>query len=106
MNIWQGARDAKRELGIKRSRENMKTTKEIRKSIILDLEKAWEEKEHARYWLEKLPVDKESDYDDFVNDMIHKMVYHINHNDREMFDIDIDDLVEHYEINQENYDFD
>lgn len=106
MNIWQGARDAKRELGIKRSRENMKTTKEIRKSIILDLEKAWEEKEYSRYWLEKLPVDKESDYDNFVTEMIDKMVYHINHNDRYMFELDIDDLIEHYEINQENYDFD
>lgn len=34
------------------------------------------------------------------------MVYHINHNDRDMFELDINDLVEHYEINQENYDFD
>lgn len=83
----------------------MKTNKEIRESIILDLEKAWEEKENARYWLEKLPQE-ESDYDTFVEDMIHTMVYHINKNDREMFDIDIDDLVERYEVNQENYDFD
>lgn len=104
MNIFQGARDAKRELEIKR-RRNMKTKEEIRESIILDLEKAWENQNEARYWLEKIPVDKESDYDDFVNEMIHKMVYHINHNDRDMFELDINDLVEHYEINQENYNF-
>lgn len=83
----------------------MKTKKQIKEIIILDLEKAWEEKENARYWLERLPME-ENDYDTFVEDMIKKMVHHINHGDREMFEFDIDDLIEHYEINQENYEFD
>lgn len=85
--------------------EGLKTRKQIRESIILDIDKAWENQNEARYWLEKLPQE-ESEYDTFVEDMIKKMVYHINHNDREMFEIDIDDLVEYYHINQENYKFD
>lgn len=82
----------------------MITKEEIKNCIILDLEKAWKYPIEARYWFEKLPME-ESDYDTFVEDMIKKMVYHINHKDRDMFEIDIDDLVEHYYINQNNYEF-
>lgn len=82
----------------------MKTKEEIRESIILDLEKAWEEKENARYWLERLPMC--GDYDVDVHEVIDNMQRHINHNDREMFEFDIDDLIEHYKINQENYELD
>ena len=77
--------------------------KEIKEEIILDLEKAWENPSETSYWLEKLPMIKE--YDETVHDFIGLLEYNIRHKDREMFDINIDDLVEHYYINQEEYEF-
>ena len=70
--------------------------KEIKNLIILDLEKAWENPNEANYWLEKLPM---------VEDYMSLLKHNIRHKDREMFDINIDDLVEHYYLNQEEYDF-
>ena len=77
--------------------------KEIKNSIILDLEKAWENPNEANYWLEKLPMVEE--YDEAVEDYMSLLKHNIRHKDREMFDITIDDLVEHYYLNQEEYDF-
>ena len=77
--------------------------KEIKNSIILDLEKAWENPNEANYWLEKLPMVEE--YDEAVEDYMSLLKHNIRHKDREMFDINIDDLVEHYYLNQEEYDF-
>ena len=76
---------------------------EIKNSIILDLEKAWETPNEASYWLEKLPMIEE--YDEAVEDYMSLLKHNIRHKDREMFDINIDDLVEHYYLNQEEYDF-
>ena len=76
---------------------------EIKNSIILDLEKAWETPSAASYWLEKLPIIEE--YDEAVEDYMSLLKHNIQHKDREMFDINIDDLVEHYYLNQEEYDF-
>lgn len=77
--------------------------KEIKNLIILDLEKAWENPNEANYWLEKLPMVEE--YDEAVEDYMSLLKHNIRHKDREMFDINIDDLVEHYYLNQEEYDF-
>ena len=86
------------------------TKEEIRNSITLDLEKAWENPKEARYWLEKLPQDQDQDeescYDYFVEEVIAKMVHDINHQNKEYFEFDIDDLVDHYYINQKHYKFD
>lgn len=81
----------------------MLTNKEIKEEIILDLEKAWENPREANYWLEKLPMIEE--YDEAVQDFVGLLKNDIRHEDREMFDINIDDLVEHYYINQEDYKF-
>lgn len=81
----------------------MLTNKEIKEEIILDLEKAWENPREANYWLEKLSMIEE--YDEAVQDFVGLLKNDIRHEDREMFDINIDDLVEHYYINQEEYKF-
>ena len=77
------------------------TREEIKEVIILDLEKAWENLSEDNYWLEKLPMIEE--YDEEVNNFISLLKHNIRHKDREMFDINIDDLVEHYYLNQEEY---
>ena len=76
------------------------TKEEIRESIILDLEKAFEEKDV--FYLERLPMIKEYDEE------VHKFMKDLSHsfNDRDYYNILIDELVEHYYINQENYNFD
>lgn len=79
------------------------TKEEIRKEIILDLEAAWENPNEMSYWLEKLPM--QGDYDETVHDFISNLKYAINHNDRESFEYTIDELVEHYYINQKEYEF-
>lgn len=79
------------------------TREEIKEVIILDLEKAWENLSEDNYWLEKLPMIEE--YDEEVNNFISLLKHNIRHKDREMFDINIDDLVEHYYLNQEKYEF-
>ncbi len=83
--------------------EERLTREEIRKSIILDLEKAYENKNEASYWLEKLPMVEE--YDFGVHDYISLLENNIRHQDREYFDFNIDELVDFYYINQEEYDF-
>ena len=82
------------------------TKEEIRNSITSDLEMAWENPKEARYWLEKLPQDEESCWDNFVEEVIAKMVYDINHQNREYFEFNIDNLVDHYYTNQKHYKFD
>lgn len=81
----------------------MLTNKEIKEEIILDLEAAWENPNEMSYWLEKLPMIEE--YDEAVEDYMSLLKHNIRHKDREMFDINIDDLVEHYYLNQEEYEF-
>lgn len=79
------------------------TREEIKEAIILDLEKSWKNPSEASYWLEKLPMIEE--YDEEVNNFINSLKYNITHKDKEMFDIYVDDLIEHYYINQEYYEF-
>ena len=80
------------------------TKQEIRQSIILDLEKAWDNPQEATYWLEKLPMWEDYDYE--VHEFIKKFTSSIRSNDREIFDIYIDELVDMYFHNQEGYNFD
>lgn len=79
------------------------TREEIRQEIIYDLSKAWENPNDMSYWLEKLPM--EEDYDETVHDFISNLKYAIRHNDKEYFECNINDLIEHYYINQEYYEF-
>ena len=79
------------------------TREEIRNEIILDLEAAWGNPNEKSYWLEKLPM--EEDYDEAVHDIIDELKYAIRHNDKEYFERNINDLIEHYYINQEDYEF-
>ena len=83
-------------------------TKElIKKSIEYLLERAWENPNEAKYYLEQLPHDKDSDYDETVHDFIIKLEYQIKkeNREREYYDYDVDDLIEHYFVNQEYYEF-
>lgn len=83
-------------------------TKElIKKSIEYLLEKAWENPNEAKYYLEQLPYAKDSDYDETVHDFISKLEYQIKKEEREREDYDyaVEDLVEHYFVNQEDYEF-
>lgn len=83
-------------------------TKElIKKSIEYLLESAWENQNEAKYYLEQLPHDKDSDYDETVHDFISKLEYQIKkeNREREYYDYDVDDLIEHYFVNQEYYEF-
>lgn len=81
-------------------------TKElIKKSIEYLLERAWENPNEARYYLEQLPHDKDSDCDETVHDFISKLEYQIKKDEREYYDYAVEDLVEHYFVNQENYEF-
>ena len=79
------------------------TSGEIKKTIILDLEKAWENPNEASYWLEKLPMS--GDYDEMVHDNINSLIFAIHQRDREYYDVIIHDLVVNYYINQKNYNF-
>lgn len=80
------------------------TREEIRESIILNLEKAFNNKNEASYWLEKLPMVE--DYDEEVHNYISILEQDIRNQDREYFDFNIEELVDFYYINQEDYDFD
>lgn len=81
------------------------TREQIRENIILDLEKAYSSKnQEISYWLEKLPMIEESD--EVVHDYMSMLEHDIRHQDRDSFDFNVDELVEHYFINQEQYDFD
>jgi hypothetical protein len=94
----------KKEEQIEETKEEEKMTKEeIKQEIILDLEKAWENTNEASYWLEKLPMS--GDYDEAVHDCTNSLKFAITKSDREYFDASIEDLIEHYYINQKNYKF-
>lgn len=80
------------------------TREEIRESIILVLEKAFNNKNEASYWLEKLPMVE--DYDEEVHNYISILEQDIRNQDREYFDFNVDELVDFYYINQKDYDFD
>ncbi len=77
---------------------------EIRKSIEYLLVRAWEKPNEARYYLEQLPQGA-GDYDKKVHDCISKLAYQIKKENREYEDYDyyIEELIEHYYINQEDY---
>ena len=82
------------------------TREEIRESINYTLEKAWENPSEARYYLEQLPYDTNSDYDNTVHEFfISALAYEIREANRENFEIVSNDLVEHYFVNQEYYEF-
>lgn len=77
----------------------------IKESIIYDLEKAYSSNGQAiSYWLEKLPMIE--DYDEEVHNYISILEQDIRNQDREYFDFNIEELVDFYYINQEDYDFD
>ena len=80
-------------------------TKElIKKSIEYLLVRAWEKPNEARYYLEQLPQGA-GDYDEKVHDCISRLLYQIKKEERERedYDFDVEELVEHYYINQEDY---
>lgn len=77
------------------------TREEIKQEIILDLEKAYEEKNEYRYYLEQLPM--EGDYDNEVHRYIDNLENEIRHQNKEDFDYCVDQLVDYYYQNQEIY---
>ena len=46
------------------------------------------------------------EWDEEVHNYISQLENDIRHQDRESFDLIVDELIDHYYINQENYDFD
>lgn len=76
---------------------------EIKKLIILDLEKAWMFAPEANYWLEKLPMIDY--YDATVQDLINSLKFAIKNSDREYFDATVDELIDHYYNNRKKYNF-
>ena len=74
---------------------------EIREKLDYVLSNAWESRNPIR--LENLPYI--GDYDADVHMYINLLRSAIRKNDKETFDLTIDELIEHYYINQENYDF-
>ena len=93
-------KEACKKLGIKA--EEIKMTKEeIKQEIILDLEKAYEEKNECRYYLEQLPM--EGDYDNEVHEYINNLENEVRHQNKEDFDYYVDQLVDYYYQNQEIY---
>lgn len=108
-------KDACKKLGIKQSdifrkamyetikkAEGIKMTKEeIKQEIILDLEKAYEEKNECRYYLEQLPM--EGDYDNEVHEYINNLENEIKHQNKEDFDYYVNQLVDYYYQNQKLY---
>lgn len=77
------------------------TKQEIREEIEMDLEKAYENKNEARYWLEQLPMEEE--YDETVNDFVNKLENEVRHQNREDFDFYVDQLIDYYYNNYELY---
>ena len=74
---------------------------EIREKLDYVLSNAWESRNLIR--LENLPYS--GDYDADVHTYINLLRSAIRKNDKETFNLTIDELIEHYYINQENYDF-
>ncbi len=80
------------------------TKEEIRDSIIGELNEAYKSKnQEISYWLEKLPMVEE--YDEDVHNYMSMLKYDIRKQDRESFDFNVNELVDFYYINQENYEF-
>lgn len=86
---------------IKKAEKIKMTREEIKQEIILDLEKAYEEKNEYRYYLEQLPM--EGDYDNEVHRYIDNLENEIRHQNKEDFDYYVDQLVDYYYQNQEIY---
>ena len=86
---------------IKKAEKIKMTREEIKQEIILDLEKAYEEKNEYRYYLEQLPM--ESDYHNEVHRYIDNLENEIRHQNKEDFDYCVDQLVDYYYQNQEIY---
>lgn len=86
---------------IKKAKEIKMTKGEIKQEIILDLEKAYEEKNECRYYLEQLPM--EGDYDNEVHEYINNLENEVRHQNKEDFDYYVDQLVDYYYQNQEIY---
>ena len=76
---------------------------EIREKINYVLSSAWESRHPIR--LEQLPYSVNSDYDTDIHTYINLLRSAIRRNDKESFNLTIDELIEHYYINQENYNF-
>lgn len=81
----------------------MLTKEEIRSKLDYVLSNAWESRNSIR--LEHLPYSVNSDYDTDVHTYIGLLRSAIRKNDKESFHLTIDELIEHYYINQENYNF-
>ena len=86
---------------IKKAEKIKMTREEIKQEIILDLEKAYEEKNEYRYYLEQLPM--EGDYDNEVHRYIDNLENEIRHQNKEDFDYCVDQLVDYYYQKQEIY---
>lgn len=79
------------------------TREEIIQSVNYYLESAWVNKNEAVYYLMQLPMKKEADYDIEVHEYIKNLKNSTNN--RTYYEMNIYGLIEHYYINQENYDF-
>lgn len=77
----------------------MLSKEEIKEKINYVLSNAWESRRSM--WLENLPYS--GDYDTDIHTYINLLRSAIRRNDKESFDLTIDELIEHYYINQENY---
>lgn len=75
------------------------TREEIRQSIYYVVSSAFEEKNKGR--LEDLPYS--GDYDSAVHEYAKELAQ--NFDDKDYYDVLVNELVEHYYINQEDYDF-
>lgn len=79
----------------------MLSREEILKKLNYVLSNAWKSRNPIR--LEHLPYSVNSDYDTDVHTYINLLRSAIRKNDKETFNFTIDELIEHYYINQENY---
>lgn len=77
------------------------TQEQIRNEVIDYIEKAFENKNEATYWLEKLPMCGDYDYE--VHDYMTYLRYAIRNQNKADLEYYTNELIEFYYINQENY---
>lgn len=78
---------------------------DIKHVILYDLKMAFNHKDESMYWLERLPRSTTSDYDETVKNFIDGLYWHSRRDEIENVSYTVNDLVEHYYINQDDYDF-
>lgn len=80
----------------------------IREDIYRSLEYIFDDaynKENPMVYLESLPHSKDADYDEDVKEFIKELYDCIRKQDEESYDSIKDELIEHYFVNQCNYEF-